>query len=177
MDIILSKPDNKFLINALHWHEDEELNKSVGAGIGLPGKVRAHNALKELTLNPPDNGVLLVVSMEEEPVGYVYYSDIAMHRKMAELHITIAPEFQSKGIGKEAMIQALDHAFKSDLYRVTFSPFKNNDRAVGLAKKLGFTLEAFTKSSAWVDGSPRDQALFRMIRPEWTKHRKRLVNK
>lgn len=163
----LKPADDVLLVYAQHWHEDPHTNQMNGFEKGDPGVFRAKRFLEQAVLNPPSNFRLLGVWEGTTPIGYVGFSNIDEFSRSANLHITMAPTEQGKGYGKEVVSKALDKAFDSGLYRVTFKPLKSNKAACSLAKKVGFTLEAFTKASCWVGNSPKDQAQFRMLRKEW----------
>lgn len=169
MSLVLRPADDVLLVYAQHWHEDEEINKLTGFEPGEPGVFRAKKLLENLVLSPKKNTGLLGVWEGAHPIGYVLFTNVDDFNKTADLHITISKDSQGKGHGSKAVQLALDLAYTSGIYRVTFRPFKSNKPACNLAKKLGFTLESFTKSSAWVGTTPKDQAQFRMLRNEWEK--------
>jgi len=157
--------DDILLVYAHSWHDNEYINWATAVEKGEPGKYRIKTYLTSLVKSPPEHTRLMGIWEEITPVGYICFSSISPEHRQAELHITMSPDIRK--MGEEAMGLGLNHAFDSGLFRLTFKPLKRNKPAINLAKRMGFTLEAFTKGSCFIGTSPMDQAQFRMLRTEW----------
>lgn len=166
--IELKPPSIKFLEIAKIWHQDEELNALTGFGRGKTGQIKAQ-ALMDMFRSPPKGARMYAIWEEDTPVGYVAFTDIDPGNKTAELHITLPRMNQGRGIGPMALVAAVNKGFDQGLFRITFTPLASNKRAIEVAAKVGFKLEARTKFSVWTDDGPQHQAQMRVVKPEWTK--------
>jgi len=166
--LTFKEADELFLMHALEWHDNPIVNKGVGSEKGEAGIFKAKAILKRLVIDKPPFTKTLGVWFEDQPVAYVVFSDINPMHKRASLHITVNPKYFGKGFGEQSVAQALSLGFNEGLFRIDFCPIKHNKRAVNLAKRLGFTLECYSKSSFWIGTTPVDQAQFRMLRSEWS---------
>ena len=91
---------------------------------------------------------------KETPIGALSISNtngasMAYHRK-ADLTISIAPAYQNKGYGTEAVRWSLDWAFrKANLHRIALEVTAYNDGAISFYKIIGFRVERVEKESIW----------------------------
>jgi RimJ/RimL family protein N-acetyltransferase len=174
MNLTFAQPDSAMLAKIMAWHADEDLTMWVGAGKGAPGVALARQTLFQLAVNPPPGARFLVALADDEPVAHVVFSNISDLHRTGEVHLTVDPRRHRQGIGGEVLRLALERAFESGLYRIEFNPIQGNRAAIALAESVGFILEAIMKSSIWILGSgPRNQALYRITRPEWERLQQR----
>lgn len=93
--------------------------------------------------------------------------------RRATLGITIAPEFQGQGYGREAIEWVLDWGFsQAGLHSIALSVSEFNAPAVGLYESIGFVREGRERQARWVDGKWHDVLLMSMLDDEWWAKRK-----
>jgi RimJ/RimL family protein N-acetyltransferase len=118
----LRTPSGAFLEIAKTWHNDTEFNQHCGFSPGEAGKIAAQAALDILVTKTPTDARMLAIWEGTTPIGYAIYTDIAPVDKTGDLHISIAPAHQNKGLGTKAIREATKFGFKEGLYRITFKP-------------------------------------------------------
>jgi RimJ/RimL family protein N-acetyltransferase len=171
MSLELRAPSKISIDAAKEWHTDETTNYWTGFGRGKTGIALAQAAMEQLLERPPASMRMFMVWNESEPVGYVVFTDLDSKNRTGDLHITLSPRHQGKGIGVQVLKMAVDQGMHTGLYRITFRPLASNRRAINTGFKAGFKLEARTKYSAWTADGPQDQAQMRVVKPEWRKRK------
>jgi len=84
--------------------------------------------------------------------------------------IQIAPEYQRKGYGTEAIEWMLEWAFKyGGLHRVEITCFSYNPGARRLYERMGFVYEGTQREVFWYDGGWHDRIMFSLLENEWRK--------
>lgn len=79
------------------------------------------------------------------------------HNRKGAISIHIAPKYQRKGYGREALEWALDWGFThAHLHRIAINVFGWNDGALRLYQSIGFRLESRQKESWWHNGQWHD---------------------
>lgn len=165
-DVILRPADGLLLPFIQAWHDNSELNRAIGVGRNIATQLKYKLYLEELTFSPPDNSRLLGAWIGTTPIAYIIYKNIVPEHKTLELGLVIDPALSGKGLGRNILLMACDRAFDSGIFRIEFKPLKRNRHAINMAKRAGFTLEAFIKGSFWYNNSPIDQALLRLLKNE-----------
>lgn len=90
--------------------------------------------------------------------------------RVAEVAITIAPAFQSRGYASEALVALLNLLFlKQKIHRVYASVDPRNAASMGLMERIGLRKEAHFKQSLWFKGSWVDDVHFAILASEWSK--------
>lgn len=89
--------------------------------------------------------------------------------RIAEVAITIKPEFQSQGYGTETISWILNVLFSSEhsVHRVFASVDPRNFASAALFERVGFRKEAHFKESLWFKGQWVDDLIFGMLAKEW----------
>jgi len=104
------------------------------------------------------------------PVGYValdVHPEMTHHRSCT-LAIIVAPAFQNRGYGTEAIEWALDWAFRyGNAHAVRLGVFSYNVGAVRLYERLGFVREGCRREAVWFDRAWHDSLLYGMLESEW----------
>jgi RimJ/RimL family protein N-acetyltransferase len=99
--------------------------------------------------------------------------DCGIHRlaadpRQAEIGITLAPEFQGRGLATEALRALLGYLFGSlGLHRVTGSVDPRNAASMALLARAGLRQEAHFRESYWCRGEWTDDAIFALLTREW----------
>ncbi len=90
------------------------------------------------------------------------------HHRNTSIGITLAPPYQDKGYGSEAINWALDWAFRfGGMHRVSIGTVSFNTRAQHLYPKLGFVQEGRSRESHWHDRKWHDMISYSMLESEW----------
>ncbi len=165
-EITLRAADGLLLPFIQAWHDDQDLNRAIGVGRTGAEQLKYKLHLERLTFSPPADSRLLGAWVGTKPIAYIIYKDIVPEHKTLELGLVIDPALAGKGLGRTTLLLACDRAFDSGIFRVEFKPLKRNRQAINMAKRAGFTLEAFMKGSFWYNNSPVDQALLRLLKNE-----------
>lgn len=88
--------------------------------------------------------------------------------RQAELGFTVAPGYQRRGIGTEAVRGMLGHLFESlDTHRVVASVDPRNGPSIALLRRVGMRQEAHFRRSLWFKGEWVDDLVFGMLKSEW----------
>jgi RimJ/RimL family protein N-acetyltransferase len=88
--------------------------------------------------------------------------------RLAEIGITLAPEFHSRGYAAEALRAIVQHLFGSlRKHRISASVDPRNISSMRLMQRLGFRQEAHFVRSLWFKGEWVDDVVFAMLAGEW----------
>ena len=79
-----------------------------------------------------------------------------VHRR-AEFQIIISPEYQGKGLATRAAKLAMDYGFTVlNLYKLYLIVDKENEKAIHIYRKLGFTVEGELMHEFFINGQYRN---------------------
>ncbi len=93
---------------------------------------------------------------------------VTRHHRSLTLGIMLAPRFQGKGYGTEAIRFALDWAFgMANAHAVRLNCFSYNKRALRVYDRMGFVREGVRRHSLFHDYEWHDHVLFSMLESEW----------
>lgn len=95
-----------------------------------------------------------------------------VHHRTAEISTRIAPAYQNRGYGREAIGWMIDRAFKHGaLHSVSVTATSLNPRAIHVYEELGFRLEGRRREVWWFNRGWHDDLEFGMTEQEWEKLR------
>lgn len=102
---------------------------------------------------------MFVIEIDGKPVGGVGLSDINLTDQNASLFIFIGEkEYWGSGVAKAALGYVTEYGFgKLKLHKIYLHVFLQNERAIGLYKKFGFTVEGEHKEMAKINGKYCDE--------------------
>jgi hypothetical protein len=90
------------------------------------------------------------------------------HHRNTELGVTVATAYQNQGYGSEAVLWALEWAFRhANMHRVGIGAFGYNEGAWKLYERLGFVHEGRKREAMWYDGGYQDMVELSMLKREW----------
>ena len=113
-----------------------------------------------------DDGVNLLVCLDDEPIGAVNVMNLRWTRPM--LSYWIVPERHGEGLATEAVSLVLDYFFETFESRgIQAFVYDFNDASVGLLEKLGFVREGVSRDDRFVRGEYVDMLHFGLLREEW----------
>lgn len=115
--------------------------------------------------------VICLTECPEEIVGSIGLLNIDSVNLKADFYIQIGDaQKRGKGIGSEATIQILRHAFMScNLNRVQLTVLETNKAALKLYEKCGFKVEGVQKKSVYKNGKYVDLILMAILKEDFCK--------
>lgn len=137
-------------------------------------------------MNQPDTWFQLGIFLNEDEVlvgdlGMHFWdeanssatTDVEGQTGIVEIGITLAPQFQGKGLASEAVRVALDYIFNMlQKSQVIASVDPENQRSMALMQRAGFHLDGIYKNSVLFHGRMVDDAVFSMTAQQWCKEPK-----
>jgi RimJ/RimL family protein N-acetyltransferase len=105
------------------------------------------------------------------PIGTIALTAIEpgmSHHNKTMIGITLAPPYQGQGYGSEAILWALEWAFRhANMHRVEIGAFGYNEGAWKLYERLGFVHEGRKREALWYDGEYHDMVCLGMLKGDW----------
>jgi RimJ/RimL family protein N-acetyltransferase len=152
------------------WRNDLEVTSSLGGNTFFISKFRETEWVKNAILND-DRNIKLAICLKEndEYIGNVNLSAINWINRSAEYSIMIGDKNQwSKGLGKEATLLILKYAFQElNLHRIYLTVRNDNERALSLYRKTGFTKEGVLRKSIYKNNKFIDMVVLSILRDEF----------
>ena len=88
--------------------------------------------------------------------------------RTVEIGISLAVEWQSRGVATEVLDAALDWLFADlDVHRVFAHADKRNTKVLGLLDRVGFRQEAELREADWFKGEWTTLCTYGLLRREW----------
>lgn len=102
-------------------------------------------------------------------IGEVRLDQINLQDRRASLAIGIlAPEYLGMGLGTEATMLVLGHAFHDlKLHRISIRVLAYNTRAIRSYQKCGFRIEGCEREAAFVNGQWHDDVIMGLLEHEF----------
>lgn len=105
---------------------------------------------------------------DDSLLGGVNFHRIEPAHKRAEVGFWLAPEARGRGIGSAAVEAACRWAFdRFGLVRIEMTTLPDNEAALALARKLGFTREGLLRSRNYERGEHVDMVMLSLLRSDW----------
>lgn len=121
--------------------------------------------------NEKSQAVQMIADADDNTlIGQVSYYWKSEETSWMEIGIVIFNEdYWGYGIGYQALKMWVDKLFKEkdDIVRLGLTTWSGNERMMGLAKKLGFKLEACYRKARIVKGVYYDSISYGILREEW----------
>jgi len=115
----------------------------------------------------PDS-IVFAIFYENQIAGSCALKTIRWFNRKAELSLFLDPAFQKKGIGFDALIALMKHAFFSmNFYRLEAEVIEYNQPALTLVRKLGFIEEGRLRQAKYFDGKYFDILRFGLLKIEF----------
>jgi len=109
-----------------------------------------------------------IAEVDGERVGLVELVEINHIHRRAEFQIIIAPAHQGKGHATQATQLAMDYAFTVlNLYKLYLIVDCDNERAIRVYRKLGFSEEGRLRHEFFVGGEYRDVLRMAAFQPDY----------
>jgi RimJ/RimL family protein N-acetyltransferase len=127
-------------------------------------------SLQHLAFDTPGTWFQLGIRLRENGtlVGDLGVHFIADDPHQVEIGFTLAPAYQGRGIGTEAVRALLSHLFGVfHKHRVFASVDPRNAPSIALLKRIGMRQEAHFRESLWFKGEWVDDLVFAILESEW----------
>lgn len=145
--------------DTLRWHNDPSLYATLAGSFRVVSRATEEEWLHRVSQPSPNALNLGIVERATgNLVGCVYLRDIDRNTGSGELHVFIGdPGVRGRGLGEAACRAMIQHAFeKLGLQRVHLMVLPENERAIRLYERLGFTRDGVHPAAVVKDGVSRD---------------------
>ena len=116
-----------------------------------------------------DNGFQCCIRMDERIVGVIGFVYVNRAAKRTEIGYWVGAEYQGRGIATKATRALTEYAFSEwNLNRVELWIATENARSRAVAERLRFKHEGNCRERHWVNDRFHDDAIYGMLRREWT---------
>jgi len=154
----------------LEWMQDPEIRKSFRFG---NEEVKREDILKfiEAAETEPIEGKSIhyaIVDEQDEYLGTISLKNVDLLAKKAEYAISLRRKAQGMGIGIQATKKILENAFdKFELERVYLNVLSDNERAIHLYEKCGFSYEGEFRKHLFLRGEYKSLKWYSMLKEEF----------
>ena len=166
----LRKLEEKDVEGMLEWMQDPEIRKSFRFG---NEEVKREDILKfiEAAETEPIEGKSIhyaIVDEQDEYLGTISLKNVDLLAKKAEYAISLRRKAQGMGIGIQATKKILENAFdKFELERVYLNVLSDNERAIHLYEKCGFSYEGEFRKHLFLRGEYKSLKWYSMLKEEF----------
>lgn len=110
-----------------------------------------------------------VIEVQGRLIGEIRLDNVDLHDRRASMAVAIFdPTLLGKGLGSEAIILLLRHAFADlQLHRIGVRVLAYNQRAIRAYEKRGFVIEGREREAALVNGSWHDDVMMGLLEHEF----------
>jgi len=115
-------------------------------------------------LLPPFTSVAVIEEKNEQQIigsASLKFNPQETLKHKAELGLTVHDDYQNMGIGTALLNHLIDIARTKKLHKVWLQVSTDNDRAINVYKKAGFTIEGKLCKESCINGKYRDE--YRMV--------------
>jgi len=162
------RPGDELMIARIENHPDPRQTLFYA----LPTTIEQQREKIYKQIEDPNTIVFTICRNEDdEPVGQTAFVRIDWVGRMAIFYIGIADkENWNKGYGSEVTRLMIDYAFNTlNLNRIQLHVAAENEAAVSVYKKTGFTIEGTLREAMYHEGRYCDFYVMGILRKEWNK--------
>jgi RimJ/RimL family protein N-acetyltransferase len=143
---------------------DPEVRRSLGA-TGPVNAEQEHEWFEGLSEN---DGLSLLICVEEEPVGTIGLSDVNETWGRAEVGYWVTPDAWGNGYATEATELLCGYAFdQRRLHKLVAHTYDFNAGSRRVLEKVGFTEEGIHRREAFIDGEHVDIHRYGLLADEY----------
>ncbi|KAI8627180.1 acyl-CoA N-acyltransferase [Xylariaceae sp. FL1651] len=165
--------DKNFIFK--HLRQDPVSNALASPALHRPFSQLASDQKVELVLKNAllaamicEYSTLDTLNKEHKPIGTLHISEIHMYQRRATIAIQIAPEYQNKGYGFEAINWAMDWSFRwAGVHSLAIGAASYNERAIAVYKKAGFKAEGISREAIYRDRKWHDAVQLAILEHGW----------
>lgn len=158
--VVIKELNMSFLKEMHKWHNDDDLYLTLFGKCNHPSIAAERRWISKYFLIDRSNlfrGV--IINEKNTPIGAAYlFFDNNIDSKSAELHIFIGEKkYRGLGYGAEAINLLIKYATKkANVSSINLSVFKDNEPALKLYKKCGFSITSIEEKSALKNNEWKD---------------------
>ncbi|UUN29318.1 GNAT family N-acetyltransferase [Streptomyces sp. FIT100] len=119
-----------------------------------------------------DTGRLHGIRLDGTLVGGVLFRIFDTQNEYCEVGVWLEPSAAGRGLITKAVTHLIDWAVdERGMHRVEWLASSANHRSIGVAKRLGFTLDGVLRESFPWQGVRHDMEVWSVLAPEWRERR------
>lgn len=152
------------------WRNDPAVTEQLGANFHYIDQSIDENWFADYQKSRHQHVRLSIINAEtDEYIGNVNLTNIHPINRCAEFSIVIGnPNYWGKGIGTQAGIKMLEHAFQNlNLHRVYLYVLTENQRAIRLYERMGLKSEGISRQAVFKNGRYLDLAVMAILAHEF----------
>ncbi|ASK64078.1 spermidine acetyltransferase [Virgibacillus phasianinus] len=118
-----------------------------------------------------------IVEKSDETLGLVELVEIDYIHRRSEFQIIIAPKHQGHGYAIDATHLAMDYAFSVlNMHKLYLIVDQENEKAIHIYKKVGFSVEGELKDEFFVEGSYHNAVRMYIFQQQYLENNKRTTD-
>lgn len=157
------------LATFLRWRNDTDIARTDVLGpIKIVTDIEMHDWFQEYAVENPYS-FAIVRTEDQTLIGQTGFKEVDQKNRNAEFFIVVGEKEQwGKGYAKQSLRLLLRYGFDElNLHRIWASVLGSNERALGLYRSLGFTVEGRRRQHVWRDGAWHDLVEIGILRSEF----------
>lgn len=166
----LRKLELKDAEGMLEWMHDPEIQKSFRYCMGTTRKEDVLEFIRTAETRPVEGKSIhyAIVDEKDEYLGTISLKDVSLTAKSAEYAISLRRKAQGMGIAAQATRELLKLAFETfKMQRVYLNVLADNDKAIRLYEKCGFTYEGEFRRHLFLRGEYKTLKWYSMLDEEY----------
>lgn len=152
------------------WHNDERVAGGLGGNRPLlaTSMEDERRAAERMVASTTDRGYVITELPEGKPLGWMSLTGLDKRNGAAELQIIIEePQCWSRGLGEEAVLLLLDHAFLVlNLHRIQARVPEHNRTVADCLETCGFRVDGTFRDDHFHQGAYRSSLLMSVLSDE-----------
>lgn len=166
--IYLRAMEEKDIPYKVKWINDNEVRKTLNFDYPI-SELSTKQWLYKITSDNKRKEFIICLLENDEPIGYTGLININYKDLKAEMYMGIGErKYWGKGYAKETRTILLEYAFMElGLNKIYTYNWINNEKIIGLNKKLGFKIEGTLKDDIFSHGEFRDRVIMGILRDEF----------
>lgn len=168
--MMLRKLQMKDINGMLEWMCDPDIQQNFREGIEKNTREKVLDFISKAKTEPEDGESIhyAITDNKDDYLGTISLKNIDLTNKNAEYAISLRRKAQGKGIAYKATKELLKKAFEEfALERVYLNVLSNNQRAIYLYEKCGFSYEGKFKNHLFLRGKYQNLSWYAMLREEY----------
>lgn len=164
--VILRPIERQDLANYVRWFQDREVLRYFGPY--LPLNLAQEEAWYERQ-NSERETINFAVEYEGQHIGGCGFINIDYRQRHAEVGLFIGEKsLWNQGLGQDVLTTIVDYGFNYlNFHRIYLRVFAENEGAVHVYEKVGFTQEGRHRESEWRHGRWHDLLWMSILEKEW----------
>lgn len=166
----LRRVEEKDAEGMLEWMQDPEIQKGFRFNAGSRDMKSVIHFIQNADIQLIDGSDMHYVIVDEydEYLGTISLKDVDLTDKRAEYAICLRKKAQGKGIATEATSEILRLAFEEyGLEKVYLNVLSENERAIRLYERMGFTYEGEFRKHLFLRGEYKSLKWYSMLKEEY----------